>query len=130
MLVVDASFVFRLLTTKGQTNSPAGLRVLGEELVAPELLDIEVISSMRNATFSGELPLDDAGRAVDDLRDLPVLRLSHGGLGARIWSLRDNVTPYDATYVALAEELDAKLLTVDGRLARATGPRCEIELIP
>lgn len=129
MLVVDASVTFRLLAGTAPERRGAGARLSGEELVSPELMDVEVLAAIRNSLRRGELQPEDADAAVDELIRLPVYRLSHGGLSARAWSLRDNVTPYDAIYVAMAEVLDCALLTADKRLANATGPRCEIELI-
>jgi len=72
---------------------------------------------------------DRATQAVADLTVHPIERYPHLALVPRIWELRHNVTPYDAAYVALAEALDGTLVTADGRLARAVGPRCAIELL-
>lgn len=72
---------------------------------------------------------EDARVAMHHLASLAVRRIPHAPLLSRIWELRENVTPADAAYVALAEDLDAPLLTTDSRLARATGPRCEFQLI-
>ena len=68
-------------------------------------------------------------KALDDLRDLPIQRFEHTSFLVRCWDLRDNLTIYDAAYVALAEALHVPLLTGDRRLARSTGPRCAIEVI-
>jgi predicted nucleic acid-binding protein len=67
--------------------------------------------------------------AMSDLRALPLRRTPHRPLLARCWELRDNLTIYDAAYVALAEALEVLLLTGDSRLARATGPACTIEAL-
>ncbi len=67
--------------------------------------------------------------ALTDLADLPMARVSHRPLLRRCWELRDNLTVYDAAYVALAESLDATLVTADARLARAPGVRCAVELL-
>jgi predicted nucleic acid-binding protein len=70
-----------------------------------------------------------ADLALADLADMRLERAPHGPLMPRIWGLRDNLTPYDAAYVALAEALDTVLLTGDARLARAPGIHCEVELL-
>jgi predicted nucleic acid-binding protein len=58
---------------------------------------------------------------------LPVELWPYAPLAERVWELRENITSYDASYVALAELLDTTLVTIDGRLAKAPGPRCRIE---
>jgi len=70
-----------------------------------------------------------ARQAFADLADLPIVRVPHADMLPRIWELRDNVTPYDAAYVALAEALNAPLLTADARFAAAPGPRCEFRVL-
>lgn len=98
-------------------------------LAAPELLDIEVLSVLRRQARAGLLPHRRAGQALADLADLPLQRAPHAALLTRCWHLRDNLTAYDAVYVALAEALDVALLTGDRRLATASGPRCAIEVL-
>jgi len=107
----------------------ARARMRGEELVAPALIDLEVASVWRGLVRGGQLSSPRVAQALDDLRDLPLERVDHRLLIARCWELRDNLTIYDAAYVAVAEALDAPLLTADKRLSRATGPRCAFELI-
>lgn len=120
MTVVDASVVIEVLL-----GTPAGRaaerRVLDPRvsLHAPHLLDVEVAHVVRRYELAGDLTPGRAAEAVDDLRDLPVTRHEHALLLPRIWQLRRNLTAYDAAYVALAEALDAVLLTRDGKLARA-----------
>ena len=87
-----------------------------------------MLSALRKEVASGSITAPRAGRAVASLRDLPIERFEHSGLIQRCWELRDNVTPYDAAYVALAELTNSLLLTADGRLARAPGIRCEVEV--
>jgi predicted nucleic acid-binding protein len=89
-------------------------------------VDSEVVHVIRGKTLSGMLRQKDAERALDAWRHLGVRRhLTHGHL-ERIWALRDDLTAYDATYVALAEALGCELLTTDGRLALAPRLRCPI----
>ena len=98
-------------------------------MAAPELVDLEVASVLRRQDRAGLLDTRRANLALTDLTALPMHRASHVPLLARCWELRHNLTTYDAAYVALAEALDATLLTGDRRLAGATGPTCTIELL-
>lgn len=130
MIVVDASAVAAVLLLDTPGGRRAAARLASDpEQSAPALLDLEVVSTIRRRLARAELTADRAERSVGDLADLPIVRYPHGNLLPRIWELRDNVTPYDAAYVALAEALDAVLLTADVRLAGATGPRCPVELL-
>ncbi len=97
--------------------------------MAPEIVDLEVVSVVRRALSLGHLDLRRAAFALDDLARLALRRVAHVPLLHRVWELRDNLTPYDAAYVALAEVLHAPLLTADGRLARAPGLLCSVELL-
>ncbi len=129
MTVVDASIVASALGDDGSDGERARQRLAGERLFAPELLDLEVASVWRRAARAGRLGERRASQALEDLAALPLGRAPHQPFMSRIWELRDNLTPYDAAYVALAEELEAPLLTADRRLAKALGARCEIELL-
>ncbi len=130
MIVVDASVIAPALADDDIDGDRARERLQGERLVAPELLDLEVVSVIRKALLAGELDERRAAFALTDLADLRVERVSHRPLLARIWELHRNVTPYDAAYVALAEVIDARLVTADRRLAQAPGLRCKIEYLP
>lgn len=130
MIIVDASALLEALL-----RTPAGKAVEdrlfapGQSLHAPHLLDVEVAQVIRRYAANGGID-DDRGRmAIADLADLPLRRYPHDFLLPRIWGLRNNLTAYDATYVALAEALNAPLLTRDERLAAATGHRARIELV-
>lgn len=127
MIVVDASVLVVALADDGQDGENARLRLRGERLAAPELIDLEVVSVLRRQLRQGELNERRAVQALSDLTDLPLQRASHRALLNRCWELRGNLTVYDAAYVALAEALDTTLLTGDARLSRAAGPRCKIE---
>lgn len=129
MLVIDASVLAVALLDDGPDGDMIRARLRGERLAAPALIDLEVASVWRGLTRGGHLDARRVGQALDDLQDLPVQRVEHTPLLARCWELRENLTIYDAAYVALAEALQAPLLTGDRRLARATGPRCAIEVI-
>ncbi len=130
MIVIDASALLEVLL-----NTPASGRVTerlfgqNETLHAPHLLDLEVAQVFRRYTLSGEMNADRGEQALDDLADLPLNRYPHDVFLLRIWALRHNLTAYDAAYVALAEALDAPLITRDAALARASGHLAHIELI-
>ena len=85
---------------------------------------------LRRQARLGEFDAAQVAAAVDDLLDLELDVYPTGPLLRRVWELRDNVTAYDACYVALAEALDCALLTADARLSRASGPICEVEVVP
>lgn len=129
MLVVDASVLVVALADDGADGDRARTRLRGEKLILPELADLEVISVLRRQLRAGAIDARRAGLARQDLAALPASRAPHRPLLGRCWELRDNLTVYDAAYVALAEAVQATLLTGDQRLARATGPRCPIEIL-
>lgn len=130
MLVVDASVVVVALADDGPDGDRARDRLRGQDLAAPEVVDLEVASVLRRHLAAGSLNARRAQLALADLADLPLERTPHLPLMPRIWQLRDNLTVYDASYVALAESLGATLLTADVRLAHASGPSCPIETLP
>ena len=107
------------------------MRLFGarETLHAPHLLDIEATQVIRRYAAVGEVDEERGRAALLDLGDFPLRRYPHGFLLPRVWELRKNLTAYDAVYVALAEILDAPLLTRDRRLAAAAGHHARIELI-
>lgn len=127
MIVIDASAVLDLLL-----RTSVGDRVLqrieavGETLHSPHLLDPEVVQGLRRYHRLGVLTDLRASQALDDFADLPIVRYPHDVLIDRIWQLRHNVTAYDACYIALAEALDAPLLTCDRRLSAASGIRADV----
>jgi predicted nucleic acid-binding protein len=129
MIVVDASILVTALGDDGSDGDRARSRLKGERLAAPHLIDLEVTSAWRRLAASGDLDHRRAQFALDDLRSLRIDRVPHASLIARCWELRDNLTVYDSVYVALAEVMAAPLLTADARLAGASGPRCQIELL-
>ena len=129
MLVVDASVIAPFVADGGPDGNLVRSRLRREMIAAPDLLRIEVVSAIRRQTAAGLLTPTQASQAIDDLLDLPVVVHPTASLLRRTWMLRDNLTPYDACYVALAEALDCSLLTSDRRLAGASGTRCEVETI-
>jgi predicted nucleic acid-binding protein len=129
VIVVDASIVVVALVDRGPDGSLARARLAHGPAAAPSLLDVEVVSVLRKHTRAGRLDERGALDAVRDLHDLPVRRVHHQALLERMWRLRDNLTAYDATYVALAELLDAPLVTADAKLSRSPGVACKVELL-
>ena len=129
MIVVDASVLATALGDDGPDGDNARARLRGERLSAPELVDLEVTSVLRRQVQAGEVDARRAALALADLAALPLRRARHRPLLARCWELRNNLTIYDASYIALAEALDVTLLTGDERLARAPGPHCHIEIL-
>jgi predicted nucleic acid-binding protein len=129
VLVVDASVVVVALADDGADGDLARFRLHGESLLAPDLVDLEVTSVIRKQVVRGNLDLRRAALALDDLLDLPLERVPTARLVPRCWELRDNLTPNDAAYVALAELFRVPLLTADRRLAQAPGFRCRVEVM-
>ena len=128
MIVVDASVVVTALADDSDDGDQARERLRGERLTAPYLIDLEAASAWRRLAAAGDLDDRRAQLALEDLYALRLERVPHRPLLSRCWELRDNLTLYDATYVALAEVLRVTLLTADARLAAASGIRCDIDL--
>jgi predicted nucleic acid-binding protein len=129
VIVTDASVLVVALVDSGRDGDTIRARLRNEELVAPELIDLEVASVLRRHVGGQLLSEERAVAALADLDDLPLVRAPHAPLLPRCWELRRNVTIYDAAYVAVAEAMQAPLLTGDMRLARTYGPRCHIEVM-
>ncbi len=130
MIVLDASAVLELLlATKAGRKIAERIRSPRLSLHVPHLLDLEVVQALRRYVATGSLGPERARLALEDLGDLDFVRHEHDVLLLRIWALRENLTAYDAAYVALAEGLKAPLLTLDKRLASAPGHRARIELV-
>lgn len=130
MIVADASAILELLF-----RTPVGAAVearlfrANETVHVPALLDLEVAQVLRRYVARGDLAEPRARASLDLLVAFPMERYSHEPLVRRIWELRDNLTAYDAAYVALAEALRAPLLTCDSKLAAAPGTKARIELV-
>jgi predicted nucleic acid-binding protein len=118
VIVLDASAALAALLNSG----PARRTISDQQLHAPHLLDAEVASGLRRQVFTRQPPSSAAWAALDALRRLALTRYPGFPLAERVWELRETLSAYDATYVALAEALDCSLLTADGRLSRAPGP--------
>jgi predicted nucleic acid-binding protein len=129
-LVIDASLVVSALVDAGDTGRWAESLVASEPLSAPHLMPVEVTNILRRTAANGEITQDVASMAHADLLDLRVELFPYAPFAPRVWELRHNMTSYDAWYVALAEFLGSSFATLDRRLARAAGPRCEFETPP
>jgi len=129
-LVIDASLVVSALVDAGDAGRWAESLVASEPLSAPHLMPVEVTNILRRTAANGEISQDVASMAHADLLDLRVELFPYAPFAPRVWELRDNITSYDAWYVALAEFLGSSLATLDRRLARAAGPRCKFETPP
>ncbi len=129
MLVVDASVLATALADDAGDGDRARARLRGEALAAPDLVNLEVTSVLRGRLAGGHISARRAELVLTDLVALPLERWPSLRLIPRCWELRDNLTVYDAAYVALAEALAVPLLTADARLAKATGPHCPIEIL-
>jgi predicted nucleic acid-binding protein len=129
VLVIDASVLAVALADDDADGDRARARLRGETLSAPDLIDLEVASVLRGRLIGRHLEVRRAHLALADLLALPLQRVPAMRLISRCWELRDNLTVYDAAYVALAEAFDVPLLTADIRLANSTGPRCQIEVL-
>lgn len=128
MIVVDASAVADLLLELEPGGAWVEGRVRAERsLHAPHLLDFEVASAIRSRVAREDIPVGRGRLALTDLAALPVTRYPASPFLERVWALRTSITAYDAFYVALAEALNAPLITTDRRLARSTGHRAAIE---
>ena len=124
-LVVDASAVVAALTNGQGDGEWARGAMQDAGLVGPGHLHVEVSNVLRRLVLAGLFPRDLGALAHEELIRLRITTYEFQPLAARIWALHPNVTAYDAASVALAEQLELPLLTVDRRLARADGPNCE-----
>jgi predicted nucleic acid-binding protein len=130
MIVVDASALLELLLRMPSAEAVEQVVFApGETLHAPHLIDIEVVQVLRRYAADDEIGEARGQAAIADLSEMPLQRYPHGLLLPRIWQLRNNLSTYDAAYVALAEALDSPLLTRDRRLAAAPGNHARIRLI-
>jgi predicted nucleic acid-binding protein len=128
VLVTDASVVVDLLERFAAEPIEPALFEGGVQLFAPELLDIEVLHTLRKLEATEAIPASRRAWLLDDFRALPIRRFRHAALREDVWQLRRNLTTCDAFYVALARQLEATLVTRDERIARASGVGINVEV--
>jgi predicted nucleic acid-binding protein len=130
VIVVDASVLANVVGDDGTDGEIARREVRSAgDVAAPDLVDVETVAVLRKRWLAKTLPEARFATAIDDLEDLTIDRYPTLRFMRRAYGLRNNVTAYDAVYVALAETLECELLTADQKLAKAVGPRCPIRLL-
>lgn len=129
MIVADASVLANAIGDDATDGTTARAALAGQDLSIPALADVEVVSVLRRRWLAKTMTARRFATAVDDLVRLPADRYPLLPFMRRAYELRANVSPYDASYVALAEQLGCQLITADARLARAHGPRCPIVVL-
>ena len=129
MIVIDASVLANVVGDDSPIGDAARNRLaVAVHVAAPDLVDVETVAVLRKRWIAGTMPDRRFKSAVEDLVALPIIRYPTGPLLLRAYELRANITPYDATYVALAEVLSCTLLTADKRLARSPNITCQVEI--
>lgn len=128
MIVVDSSAVLEALAGSDPAPGLIERLTVDGDLQAPHLIDTEILHALRRMCRRKEISLERAADALSDLADLALTRYAHEPLNDRVWELRNNLTAYDATFVALAETLDVPLITCDAPMAAAPGHAARIEL--
>ena len=130
MIVLDASAAADVLLNFGLRAPRIRERMAesDDDLHVPHLFEVEVLGVLRRFSLRGMLSQERARLALDRLSSMRLARYPHAAMLPRMWELRDNVTTYDAAYIALAESLEAPLVTTDARLARAPGIRAAVEV--
>ena len=129
MIVVDASIIVHLIADAAVDPNLVEIVRRAEKLVAPHLIDLEVLNALRKKRQQNKISKERLELAFDDFNSIPIDRLSTNHLNSRIWELCNNLTPYDASYVALAESLDISLLSRDAKMAGAPLHRAKIIII-
>lgn len=129
MLIVDASCLYEVVADTDRAEQVRTRLAADTDQAAPHVVDAEVLGIVRRDHLLGRLDPTAALQAVEDLRDWPGERFGHRSLLERAWELRDNVRSWDALYIALAEALDATLITLDRRLGRIEGLGCRVEVL-
>jgi len=129
VLVTDAGVWVRALVDEAPGDPIRSLLVVEPVVAAPELIDLEFTNVLRGLVAKGSIALRDAELALAEFLQAPIQRHTHLSLLPRVWQLRQNLTAYDAAYVALAEALGVDLLTIDRGIGRSPGMRCRVVLV-
>lgn len=128
MIVLDASAAVAVLLNLGSQAVRLRERLTDEDLHVPHLFEVEVLHALRRHVLGGGISERREGELLQDLTSMSLTRYPHTALLQRVWELKDNLTAYDAAYVALAESLGAPLVTLDARLGQAPGLRAQVEV--
>lgn len=130
MIVVDASLVFEIMTAMPESlDLKERLTRSKQDFIAPEVIDLEVLQALRRQVRLKTVSVERAATALEFMHGLPISRIGHRQFLDRIWQLRDNLTAYDAAYVALAEAMEAPIWTRDRKYLGASGHRAVIEIV-
>ncbi len=129
MIVVDASIIVHLIADATVDSNIVEIVRRAEKLVAPHLIDLEVLNALRKKLQQNRYSRERLELAFEDFNSIPIERLSTNYLNSRIWELCNNLTPYDASYVALAESLNIPLLSRDAKMAGAPLHRANILIV-
>lgn len=130
MIVIDSSLLVEALTSDdGRAHRARLLLTEDPGWHAPEHIAVETTSAIRGRLFGKKISLDRAEFALATLREMPIARAPWSQVAERAWALRDNMTPYDAAFVALAEQLDCPVVTTDRKFADCPVRRCEVRVI-
>lgn len=124
MIVLETSAMVEFLVGSDPVADRVRDALTGQALAAPHSIDLECASTLRGLVLGRKLPADEAARALNLLSRMNIQRYGHVALLPRIWQLRENAWPYDAAYMALAESLNADLVTVDSKIATVPGLKC------
>lgn len=130
MVVLDSSALVALLVDGGKLGDWVAGQVADAVITGPQLLPFEVANILRRQQLAGQIDATTATLAHGDLTALPLNLWPYSVLAERVWELRDRATAYDASYVALAEIVGGSVVTLDQRLGRAHGLRCEVVVPP
>jgi predicted nucleic acid-binding protein len=128
VIVIDASAVVEALVGRRPSVEIRDV-LLGNDVAAPHLLDVEVVSALRGLDLAGKLSRPEADRALAEYRELAIDRFGFAAVAERVWELRHGFTSYDANYLALAEAFEAELITCDSKLS-APGHSARVRVIP
>lgn len=130
MIVIDASVLANVIGDDGDDGDLARSEFRSaDDVAAPDLVDVETVAVLRKRWIADSITARRFASAITDLESIGIVRYPTLPLMRRAYELRDNVTAYDAAYVALAETLECELLTGDGRLGDAPGPECSIRVL-
>lgn len=130
MIVIDSSLLVEALTSDdGRAHRARMLLTEDQGWHAPEHIAVETTSAIRGRLLGRKLSSERAEYALATLREMPIVRAPWSQVADRAWELRDNMTPYDAAFIALAEQLDCPVVTTDRKLENCPTRRCEVRVI-